>query len=374
MRAPSLVIHSREAGLRRRRFVRERSPGDDAAPVVGQRLDGLPQQRAVADNAHQVRRQAQQRVVVSAVGDAARGGAVGVADDVVGAGGGRDGLQRLRVDLEEVVALHGVDDDQLPVGLPHVLVPLAGPVVQARHARLGDDLLEMGEPLRQRGNVGVHRGEDEAVPLLGPVPGKAVSGPVDVGAGGVGDAQEAAVVGIGPGVVRTLEPLGVAGPVHDQRAAVGAHVRQRSELAALVAQHDQRLSRKLDRDVVARLGDLVGGADPYPVVVPDVGEIGLQRGGPVGRRRQRPSGVHRIETRHDMNRNYAPRRARFGPGTSGVSPPTRSLPHNRRTRWPAADHTARFRRGGLLVGLCRRSGGWCRGRLRICGRTLRCCL
>jgi hypothetical protein len=87
-------------------------------------------------------------------------------------------------------------------------------------------------------------------------------------------------------VVRALERLTAAAADGDGAAAVQAHVREGAQLAVAPARHDDLLAGDLAREVLARLGDLLGTTDE----VPDLAEqrallelVELGRGVPVVR-------------------------------------------------------------------------------------------
>src|SRR5581483_3237968 len=80
--------------------------------------------------------------------------------------------------------------------------------------------------------------------------------------------DQAAVVGVAPRVVRTLDrALGVAARfgIAEPRASVAADVVERAELRVLAADDHEALAGDVDGDEIAGLGRLVGPGDVHPL-------------------------------------------------------------------------------------------------------------
>ena len=125
--------------------------------------------------------------------------------------------------LQEVVAVEG------PVGA-HQVVARAGGVehgLAQRHP--GDPRVELGRQLGER-ERGVERGEEELPPVSERDLRQVVGGGGEAfGALELGHREEAAVVGEAPAVIAAAERRLHPGVLADQRAAVGADVRQAVE-------------------------------------------------------------------------------------------------------------------------------------------------
>ena len=257
------------AGRARARCRAPGSPGSHGALFGIDGVDGLPEEGARVERAHKPGRKADQQVVVARGGRAARGSRPSRTGDVVGPSCGREWLERLGMHPEQVVALHRVEDRELPVAGPFLRFLLFGPVCHGVEAVCGDMRRHRSEALGERLSLGVQADEDQAVPRLHPVGRQAVRRLVDGISWCVRHRQQPPAVVVGPRVVRTLDPLGVGRPVDQQRAPMGAQVRQRGEIAVLLADEQHRLPADDHRQLVAGIGHGIGGGDEHPVAVPD---------------------------------------------------------------------------------------------------------
>ena len=204
------------------------------------------------------------------------GAAVELADHAVGDAEDR-GVHEGRV-----IAVAFVLEDELPVGLHAVLEEAGGDLHLAFRRsphQAVDGLDRAAEVLPQRrpfrreraehkAAIGFHARDAAERELRLVLPLIAV---------GEGVADQAAVIGKGPGVERTGEGARVALFVGaDLVAAVRAAVEQQIDLALLVARHDHGLRADRLDDVVVRRRHLALVADIDPGAVPDVLQLGFE--------------------------------------------------------------------------------------------------
>ena len=192
----------------------------------------------------------------------------------------RRDLDQRGVHPRQVVVLHEVLADQLPVGLD-VVLDAALQAVLAK-AVAGEALGQIAELVLELGRLRVEADEDEEVPLgdahgveahlvlverldVRHVEGDArLDGHLTLG-GEQRRAEAFAVEVVRPRVVRAREEtLDVARALAQAGAAVPAHVVVRTQFAVAVARDDQRAARNLDDEKVAGLAHLVGDADGHP--------------------------------------------------------------------------------------------------------------
>src|SRR5256712_2033730 len=179
-------------------------------------------------------------------------------------------LRQLGMDHGAMQALRVVLEDELPVRT-HVVVDAAGGA-QGRDVEAREPADEGRERLRER--LGVRREVDQQEPLtLGEGWGAERVIPLVEAfhLAHVGGADELALEGVGPGVVRTLDRLGeAAAPLLAQpRPTMAADIVMRPQRAALVAQHDHALARDVGQEVVPGLGELRGAAHAHPAARED---------------------------------------------------------------------------------------------------------
>ena len=249
----------------------ERSPAN-APPVrtvqrcVPSGCTAFPEEAVLGEHANETRRNAHEQVIAAAPHGPAGGGRPGRTGDVVRTLGGRIGLKRLGMDLEEVIALHGVQDGDLPVARPCFRRLQVRVVVQLSDAPRGHERLDRCDTRRNGLHVGVEGNEDKPVPGLHAIRGQAVRRPVDRLVGRIRRAKEPAVGVVGPGMVGTLDALGVRRLLDKQRAAMGAQIGQGRQLARLTAHEEYGLIADPHGNLVARCRERVLGRceDPVP--------------------------------------------------------------------------------------------------------------
>ena len=170
------------------------------------------------------------------------------------------------VELEEVVALHEILGEDLPVRFPDMLfaegLGVVGEAVAAR-----DDLLHRPKQLIRRRNVGIERDVDPAIPDIAAYAGEAVVALVE-GRAFVhprGMAQ-AAVEAVGPGMIGAGDDLAVAASGKEQAHPVQADVGEGPDLSGMVAHDEDRLIDEPEGEIVAPFRNGVGpaGTDPFP--------------------------------------------------------------------------------------------------------------
>ena len=175
----------------------------------------------------------------------------------------------------EVVAVHGVLDEQFPVGSGEVALgagedvhPVAG--VVGDHADVVGGLAEV---VGQRRGVGVEGDEDEVVEDVEAWHRSQAQAVLEVRVGrvgvGAGQGDEVAFGVERPGVVEAAQVAGVAVffAAHGG-AAVGAGVEERAHDAVDVAEEDQLAAAECAHLVVARFGDFGGVAEVEPAASP----------------------------------------------------------------------------------------------------------
>ena len=193
----------------------------------------------------------------------------------------RGDLDEPRVHPGQVVVLHEVLGDELPVRVDLVLDPpdeaLLGEPVAV------ESLGKIAELVVERGRLGVEAHEDEAAPFVDANGVKTVVGPVErLDLAHVEDvllilgnprfgreercSQTRSVEVVRPRVVGALEEArDLALPLRDEpRPAVAADIVVRAKLAVAVPAHDERAAADLDDDERARLAYLVREADGHP--------------------------------------------------------------------------------------------------------------
>ena len=183
------------------------------------------------------------------------------ADHFVDVGRAADGLA---VADRQVVALHEILGEDLPVGVPDVVFAECFRV--AGEIQMGDHRLGFGEGFGRRRRVRIERHHDEAEPFLAAHGRQLHVGLAEalVAAHRRGAAQGAVEI-VGPGVIGADDGAGIATPFQQRRHAVAADVGHRPQRAVAVTQHDDRLAGDLHRQVVAGVLQCVGpaGADPF---------------------------------------------------------------------------------------------------------------
>ena len=245
---------------------------DASAVLFGQHADRLRACRPATQ------RQAVARRVDRHV--AAEYGALG---EVVGAATVVGEARQLGVNARAVVALREVLEEELPVGAHVVLDAAEGP-------QLGEPPRgELPGEAREGGREGgwlrrLPRGEGHAVEreLRGVEPRRVAH---------VRRAEQAAVEGVGPAVVRALDRA--AQPARrrlaEARPAVPAHVEERAGASFPIAHDDQALPRRVGQEVIPRLRDLVCAAHTHPAPGEDaIGLLAVDRLRGVVGLRQRP--------------------------------------------------------------------------------------
>ena len=126
------------------------------------------------------------------------------APDIEGPRRGAVRLERRGVHLEQVITLHRIGNDQLPIGRPLLRASLRPPMMKSVDAGCDDLVLDVSEAVSEGSWFGMHRGQHEAVPFIDATDVEAVCRRVEFGSERCG--QQTSVVGVRPGVVRILEP------------------------------------------------------------------------------------------------------------------------------------------------------------------------
>ena len=205
----------------------------------------------------------------------------------VGAPGRHLHADRLRVQGDVVVILHRVLGRELPVSRPLALVVedfdlLADAVVRdralhRRHHRL------------QRARLVVQVDEQESHPAVEPVLRQGAGAFVeDLAFLHMRGPDQSSVGGIGPGVIGTDEPAGVAVALGHEHAPVTADRIQRAHLAIPAAHDDHRFAHHVDRVEIAGFGDILLAPNAEPGLLEDLLHFeGVKLGRGIGVPRQR---------------------------------------------------------------------------------------
>ncbi|MNR13029.1 hypothetical protein D3C85_1294110 [compost metagenome] len=166
-------------------------------------------------------------------------------------------VDRLRMRGGEVVALQITVVGDLPVGPGDLAVSTVMPVGETERL----DILD--HPGQEAGEIDLQSGgqhhENQTGTLvyrqLGQPHGRLVNVAVSVL---TGDADQAAVVAIDPGMVRAGELIALATALCQFHRPVGADVEHRPDAAILQAGEQQRRAQQIERLVLPRQGDFTG--------------------------------------------------------------------------------------------------------------------
>ena len=163
----------------------------------------------------------------------------------------------------EVVALHEVLGQALPVRLPRLGLAVAEHHVF--HVVVAHQRHQAFQPRPERRGLPVEIDEEESLPHLHRDLGQSAARLVEIVAAlDERRAHEPPAQVVGPGVIRALEMLRVAGSARDRHAAVPADVGKHSQPAVPGAYHQQRLPEQIDRPVVAGSRRLLYPTDADP--------------------------------------------------------------------------------------------------------------
>ncbi len=168
----------------------------------------------------------------------------------------------------QVVALHEILGEHLPVRVPHMGLAEALDVVF--HLVLGDHLFQRAQRRGDARTILVEGDVDPAEPFLAADRRQDVV--VLAEAGGLGHERrpsQVAVEAIGPGVIGADDRTLVAGAFQQGRHAMQADIGEGAQLAVLVAQHHDRLAGKLVGEIVASIGEPIRAADANPFLRED---------------------------------------------------------------------------------------------------------
>ena len=181
------------------------------------------------------------------------------------------------VDERQVVLLHGVLDEELPVARQDELDRARGHQVLAV---VGRELLgHIAEVVHEAFGVGVEAHEDEAAPSLETDRLEAVIALVEVErlVHAVG-APEGAVEVVDPAVVGADESAAVALVLGHLRTPVAACVGEGPHLAVAPARDDERHTHIVDGEVVARIWYLIDAPEEVPYLHEDMLDLGAIEG------------------------------------------------------------------------------------------------
>ena len=121
----------------------------------------------------------------------------------------------------------------------------------------------------ERLHVVVQADENQSVPRLHAICGKAMGCPVDRLRRCERCSKQAPVLVVGPRMVWALNPPGVGALFHEQGAAVCAQVRQGGQVPRLVAQQEHGLVADHDRKLVTGRRKCIFRRREHPVAMPD---------------------------------------------------------------------------------------------------------
>jgi hypothetical protein len=188
----------------------------------------------------------------------ARGGLRGE-DRVLGR---EPGPHRLAMGDREVIALHEILGQQLPIRIPDMIVLGNGQIT--RHVIGRDHRLQRGQEPRQALGGGIEGDIDPALPDLAADLRQMMLARIEAGGAlHMGGGQELAVGVIGPGVIGADDPAAASPPLDEAHHPMQADIGEGAD-AALAPNDEEGLVVDGEAEVVARLRDLCGEARAEP--------------------------------------------------------------------------------------------------------------
>ena len=219
-------------------------------------------------------RQRDLEAVVLQDGVEVEGGTARRADHLVQLGEAAD---RRGMADRQVVALHEVLGEHLPVGVPDVVLVEGLDIVL--HAEVGDERPGFGQAFGDGRGVAVERHEDPTEPFLAADGRQSVVLAAEVAVQRHRRrATQGAIEVVGPGVIGADDAAHPAAAGQQRRHAVQADVGEGAQAAVAVAHHGDRLAGDVPGEVVAWLLQRGGAADAEPFAAEQAVELGVQKG------------------------------------------------------------------------------------------------